>query len=131
MSRENAYHHLINERNGTFLLRATKRGQLEFSVKTIIKVEDTCIESSNEIFHFKVFEIEGIGWSDGDEIYDTLEDFISNNQDPNPLYQLKYPYLKEKESQGNKNFEESKGIAPEHYESYDDDDDADDGEDDD
>ena len=47
------------------------------------------------------------------------------------MYQLKYPYLKEKESQGNKKFEETKDIAPEHYESYDDDDDDDDGHDDD
>ena len=129
MSRENAHNHLIDERNGTFLLRTTKRGQIKFSVKTITKEVDICIEKSNEIFHFKVFEIEGIGWSDGDEIYDTLEDFISNNH--HPLYQLKYPYLKEKESQGNKNFEETKDIAPEHYESYDDDDDDDDGDDDD
>ena len=131
MSRENAYNHLINERNGTFLLRATKRGQLKFSVKTNMEVVNTSIASSNEIFHFKVFEIEGIGWSDGDDVYDTLEDFVSNNHHPNPLYQLKYPYFREKENPENEKFEETKDISPENYKSYLDEDGDDDGYDDD
>ena len=98
MSSQEAYDALINERDGTFLLRATKHGKLMFSVRRTMAAHDTKLGTS-PVVHIAVYACEEMKWKVENKVYDTLEKMVFAFRCMNTSERFKHPYDRKRGSE--------------------------------